>query len=471
MNEGLPTGPPNDVLLLVSLQPCLGSRQLRRRRLQDDRTFIAWRGFVLEAAAAKLSGPEARLEGDKQKDIIWWTGGKTFIQWLVPVSHPGSYWVVLNYSLFGKSNGAQLAISVGDQTLRAMPKSGGGTADFQAGNVGEVKIGTAGDCKITLKPASKPGHEYVIKVRSVELRPANQLAEGPDISGVVKPSAAGVFKLTAADVQIDGMNARLGSANNQEKKIQFWQDIGTSLAWTIDVRTSGKFRVELDYSQSKDEQGAKLLVKVGDQMLKVQPRPTKSWGDYLSGNAGEVTIDKPGLVPVVLTPVSRPHDSIVDLRSVTLVPAETPTKAIDIVDSPISAAADGSFTLGAAEAELDGESSRLEGGANKYVVWRSNRDRLIRWPVKIDRPGTYRVALTYSMESDDRSEVTIKVAGQELSRTLLPGLGLDDFKTVDFGEVNINPEGNAEAVMESPKEIGTLVLHLQSVMIVPAKKF
>ena len=113
----------------------------------------------------------------------------------------------------------------------------------------------------------------------------------------------------------------------------------------------------------------------------------------------------------------------------------------------------------------------MEGGANKYVVGRSNRYRLIRWPVKIDRPGTYRVALTYSMESDDRSEVTIKVAGQELSRTLLPGLGLDDFKTVDFGEVNINPEGDAEAVMESPKEIGTLVLHLQSVMIVPAKKF
>ena len=271
--------------------------------------------------------------------------------------------MVLNYSLFGKSNGAQLAISVGDQTLRAMPKSGGGTADFQAGNVGEVKIGTAGDCKITLKPASKPGHEYVIKVRSVELRPANQLAEGPDISGVVKPSAV-VEKLTAADVQIDGMNARLGSANNQEKKIQFWQDIGTSLAWTIDVRTSGKFRVELVDRQSKDEQGAKLLVKVGDQMLKVQPRPTKSWGDYLSGNAGEVTIDKPGLVPVVLTPVSRPHDSIVDLRSVTLVPAETPTKAIDIVDSPISAAADGSFTLGAAEAEAS---------TGNQVAWRAAR--------------------------------------------------------------------------------------------------
>src|SRR5688572_15471140 len=55
----------------------------------------------LEAADAKIEGPNARLEGgDKKKGVIWWTSVDTSLHWAANAREPGNYRVELNYSLF-----------------------------------------------------------------------------------------------------------------------------------------------------------------------------------------------------------------------------------------------------------------------------------------------------------------------------------------------------------------------------------
>ena len=183
-----------------------------------------------------------------------------------------------------------------------------------------------------------------------------------------------------------------------------------------------------------------------------------------------------------------------NLRSITLLPAETPTEAIDIRDKPISQAANGALELTATNAEIDGQAGRLEGGENKYVAWRSSPEGFIKWPVRIDEPGTFSIQATYSLATStstrqvqidregpettvtlpptvsDSSKISVAVAGQTVANTLKASSGWDDFRTGKLGSVTVSQRGNFEVVFSSPEPLGTLVMHLQSVSLVPVGK-
>jgi len=270
--------------------------------------------------------------------------------------------------------------------------------------------------------------------------------------------------------------------------------VGTSLIWSIHVEKPGNYRVELNYSLVGNCEGSKVAISVGDQTVKAKPKPTKAWTDYKTGHAGEVTISKTGDLPVVVRPISKPYGFVMNLRSVALLPVETPTEAMDISDRPIAQQPDGSLELDATSAEIDGQTGRLEGGEEKYLVWWNSPDRFIRWPVTLHESGTFRVQLTYSLAkssysrqievtedgktftsepetvTSDSSEVELGVGDKSLAATLKAGSGWDDYKTEDLGEITINKPGELEVVLKSPKALGALVLHLRSVSLVPVMK-
>jgi predicted secreted protein len=383
---------------------------------------------------------------------------------------------------------------IGDQTVNAIPKAGDGFDDFKTAKAGEVTISRPGDLRVVIKPLFKL-REYVIDLRSIVLLPADTPTEAINISGdAIEQSADGSFKLAAGDAQINGTNAALVGEGNEDKQVGFWKDVGTSLLWTINVQQPGKYRVELKYSQINSDEGAKVAIVVGDQSVKARPTAGKDWLDMRVGNAGEVTIDKPGNLQVSAVPVSKPGAFMINLFSIGLLPVETPTQALDIRDKPIKQLADGSIKLAAADAEIDGETIRLEGGEEKYLAWRSRADSLIKWPVKIDKPGTFRIEVTYSLARStstdqvqfgdeeqkitatlppapsDRSKVSATVAGQTFVATLRAGSGWDDFKTEKLGSVTVSQGGNCEVIFSSPEPLGTLVMHLQSVSLVPVGK-
>lgn len=446
----------------------------------------------LGAEDAKIQGPNAQLEGGEVKDIMWWTSVDTTLRWTASVQKPGHYRVEMTYAIIGNNNGSPLTIMIGDQIVKAIPKAGSGFNDYKTGTAGEVTIRESGDFPVIVKPLSK-GREFVITIRSVSLVPANSPTEAIDMGGdAIKQSADGSFKLTAGEADISGMNAQLETKG--EKNIGYWQDVGTSLIWLIHCEKAGNYRVELDYSLMGSYEGSKVAISVGDQTIKAKPQSTKAWTDYQLGNAGEITISKPGDIPVVVKAISNPLGWVMNLRAVTLVPAETPTKAIEIRDKPIAQAADGSLKLTATNAEIDGQTSRLEGGEKKFIVWRNGPEGFIKWPVRIDAPGTFSIEATYSLATStstrqvqidregpkttvilpptvsDSSKVSVAFAGQTVANTLKASSGWDDFKTEKVGSVTVSQGGDFEVVFSSPEPLGTLVMHLQSVSLVPVGK-
>lgn len=445
----------------------------------------------LGAAEVKIQGPNAQLEGREVKDVMWWTSADTSLRWTAGVRKPGHYRVEMTYAIIGNNNGSPLTIMIGDQIVKAVPKAGNGFNDYKTGTAGEVTIGESGDVPVVVKPLSK-SREFVITIRSINLLPSDSPTEAVDIGGsAIKQAADGSFKLTASEADINGMNAQLETKG--ERNIGFWQGVSTSLIWLIRCEKPGNYRVELDYSLMKSYDGSKVAISVGDQTVKAKPQPTKGWTDYQIGNAGEIAISKPGDIPVVVKPISNPLGWVMNLRSVTLQPAETPAEAMVIYDKPITQAADGSLNLTATDAEIDGQACRLEGGEEKYVIWRNSPEGFIKWPVRVDKPGTFSIRATYSLAIStsmrqvqvdgegrrttvalpptvsDSSKVGVTLAGQTFATTLKAGDGWDDFKTEKLGTVTVSKEGNFEVIFSSPEPLGTLVMHLQSVSLVPVE--
>lgn len=471
--------------------PVLNNTMLRAADKAGQSIKQAEDGSIkLGAADARILGPNAQLEGGEVKDVMWWTSADTALRWTAGVRKPGHYRVEMTYAIIGTNNGSPLTIMIGDQIVKAIPKAGSGFNDYKTGTAGEVTISEAGDFPVIVKPLSK-SREFVITIRSINLFPAGSPTEAIDIGGdAIKQAADGSFKLTAGEADINGMYAQLETKG--EKNIGFWRGVGTSLIWLIHCEKPGDYRVELDYSLMESYQGSKVAITVGDRTVKAKPQPTKSWTDYQIGNAGEITISKPGDFPVVVKAISNPLGWVMNLRSVTLLPAETPTEAMEIRDKPIAQAADGSLKLTATDAEIDGQACRLEGGEEKYVVWRNSPEGFIKWPVSIDKPGTFSVQVTYSLATStstrqvqvdgegrrttvalpptvsDSSKVGVTLAGQTVSNTLKAGGGWDDFKTEKIGAVTVSKGGKFEIIFSSPEPLGTLVMHLESVSLVPA---
>jgi len=426
----------------------------------------------LNAAEVQIKGPNAKLEGGEEKDIIWWTNTDTSLQWKAGIQKAGKYRVELNYSIIGSNNGSELGIAVGNQTVKATPKAGNGLNDYKTGNAGEVTINKAGNYPVILKSLHR-GHEFVINVRSVSLVPADSPTPALDITGnAIKQSDDDSIKLSASDAQINGQNAQLESAQGEtEKIIGYWKDRDTSVSWAANVQKPGKYRVEMNYSLAPSCEGSKVAITIDNQTLKTRPKPGKNWKDYKVGRAGEVTIDKAGELQVTIRPVSKHQDYVINLRSLNLVPADAPTQAIDIADKPAKPAADGSVKLTVEDSEIDGQTARLEGGDKKYIVWWNSTDSSIQWPVGINKSGTFNVELTYSLaKSNASSEIEISADDQKLAAIVKPGNGLDAFKTEKLGEINLNADKPFLVTLTSTKEPGGLVMHLRSVKLIPLNK-
>jgi predicted secreted protein len=424
---------------------------------------------ILGATDVKIDGPNARIEGGDTKRITWWTDVDTSLHWTAKIAKPGKYRVELNFAVLGNRTHAELSIAAGGQATEAVLIPGNGMDDFRWGQAGMVTINKAGEIPVTATSLSR-NHECVIYLRSILLRPADTPSQAADISGSpIKAAEDGTFKLPAAVAGIDGINAVIESKAG-EKDIGFWEGWETSVDWKIDVQKPGRYRVELNYSLVPDCEGTMVAVLVGGESVMARPKAGASWADFRQGQAGEVTITGTGYFPVVVKPVSKPGDYVMNLRSVTLAPADRPTTALDIRDKPVPQSSNGSIKLTAEEAEIDGQVARLEGGDEKYIVWRGNRDIGIAWPLIVDKPGRFNVTVTYSLGASGSSDVTLTAGGQSISGKLPPTHSWDNFETAKLGTLDLQDLGNLQVAMNSSMEPGVRIMNLRAVQFAPADK-
>jgi hypothetical protein len=291
---------------------------------------------------------------------------------------------------------------------------------------------------------------------------------GPS-SPPIEQAAEGPVTLGATDAKIVGPNARI-EAEGDTKSIAWWTDQDTSLHWIAKIKKPGKYRIELNFAVLGNRTDAELSIAAGGHATQAVLPPGNGIGDYKWGQAGVVSIDKAGDIPVTATPVGNAHECVVNLRSIILRPADSPSQAVDISGGPVQAAEDGSFKLLAADAEIDGMNAALEtkSGEKNIGFWQG-WETSVSWKIAVQKPGKYRVELNYSLSPDyEGGKVAILVGGQSVTAKPKAGAGWMDFKEGEAGELTISGTGYFPVVVKPVSKPSDYVFNLRSVTLAPA---
>jgi alpha-L-fucosidase len=148
-----------------------------------------------------------------------------------------------------------------------------------------------------------------------------------------------------------------------------------------------------------------------------------------------------------------------------------------VVEPTVRAAADGSLTLRAIDARLDGHGLKIEGMGDQANVgfWTSAAES-VRWTASGVKPGRYAVEVELACDpSTPGAKFAVEVSGaaQVAGSSGLTGTveSTGSWKTYAFkpmGEVDF-PGGTLEVLVRATSKPGTAVMNLRSVRLVPKK--
>jgi len=79
----------------------------------------------------------------------------------------------------------------------------------------------------------------------------------------------------------------------------------------------------------------------------------------------------------------------------------TGASAANMSGPAVEQGVDGSVTLKAKDAKIDGPNARVEQGQPESIAWWTNVDTSLHWTAKIDKTGKYRVELNFNVLGND----------------------------------------------------------------------
>lgn len=132
----------------------------------------------------------------------------------------------------------------------------------------------------------------------------------------VAASEDGSFVLTPATCEVYGPTIVIEPKYNN---LGWWSSADDFVTWTLDVPTSGRYRVEIEYACDPQAAGHRLLAMTSAGQLSWTVKPTASWDDYQRAEIGTIEL-RSGVQPLTLKPASRPLPALLDLRTVRLLP-------------------------------------------------------------------------------------------------------------------------------------------------------
>jgi alpha-L-fucosidase len=127
----------------------------------------------LAAAEAEITGQQARLEGEGELNIGFWTDVNDYAEWKVGVTRGGSFEVEVNYACDGSSGDSEYVVVVGDQAVAGRTEVTGGWRDYRAAKLGKVRIDAPGVVSVMVRGLRKPGLA-VMNLRSIVLTPVEE---------------------------------------------------------------------------------------------------------------------------------------------------------------------------------------------------------------------------------------------------------------------------------------------------------
>jgi hypothetical protein len=234
----------------------------------------------------------------------------------------------------------------------------------------------------------------------------------------------------------------------------------------INVATTGKYRVELDYSDDPGSANNIVTLTCGSEKLEIHPRATSNWTSYRLVKVGEINLNQSGHVDVTLKCTKKSGPAVMNVRQITFVPADNPSQAEDMVPV-ISNTVGGVMTLTPIMAEVIGTSVTIEGDGN-FGSWTSN-DTYFRWPIQVDKAGKYELSWLYSLDpSNDGTQIQVTV-GSAPTLTINPATTSDwtDYHEVKIGDVTIDKPGKMDVTVKATQLGASFVMNLKKITLSP----
>jgi hypothetical protein len=217
----------------------------------------------------------------------------------------------------------------------------------------------------------------------------------------------------------------------------------------------GKYSVRITYTLRNSTLG--VMFKLGDTQLK--KTLTNSDGLQKKAYLGEVYLSDAGdQFMAVYTPNGVGWTSFV-LHEVSLVPAPEGTE--------IKQESDGTLNLLAKDATTWSENMRYEPKPEKNCLgfWSDPQD-FAEWEIKVDKPGKYQVTVHQGSKAGG-SEIAVQLGDQTLNFKVKDTGDFHKLTPVTVGEVKIDKPGTYRLAVKPQKKNGGAIMDVQKVVLAP----
>ena len=331
-------------------------------------------------------------------------------------------------------------------------RSLGATGPF-AGTVRSVRLlGRTQDLPFTIKA------EGLAVTLPTDLTPTPALALAitglRDLAydGRLRPDLDGVLDLGAFAAQLQGPGLRIADG-----ALAYWNDSRASASWTMDVTTPSVYDVVARVAHPTG--GSTLAVAVGEQRLTAAMPATGNWNRFHTVHLGSVTLAAGK--DQVLRALPGAAWNALNLESIRLLPR--PEGATTWIEA--TQVSDGSVTMVANGATIQGRSLRVEGGGN-LGFWSEVGDAAV-WDFRLRRPGTYRIEVEYAVgPTYAGSTMALTLGDRHLEFTVAPTTSWGDYRTRTVGLVTL-PAGDHRLQIAAKVLANGGAMNLTKVTIVP----
>ena len=132
--------------------------------------------------------------------------------------------------------------------------------------------------------------------------------------------AQGDIRLLAKDARVHGEKLRY-EPQPQKNTLGYWTNPADWADWEFDVKTAGKYEVEITQGCGKGGGGAEVAVEVAGAKLKFTVQDAGHFQNFIQRTIGEVELPA-GKQTLAVKPQTKPGGAVMDLRRVVLRPVQ-----------------------------------------------------------------------------------------------------------------------------------------------------
>ncbi len=130
--------------------------------------------------------------------------------------------------------------------------------------------------------------------------------------------AQGDLRLLAKDARVHGEKLRY-EPQPQKNTLGFWTNPSDWADWEFDVKTAGKYELEVTQGCGKGSGGAEVAVEIAGKTFKFTVQETGHFQNFIQRTIGEVELPA-GKATLAVKPQTKPGGAVMDLRRVVLRP-------------------------------------------------------------------------------------------------------------------------------------------------------